>query len=256
MTEQYPRVAVLTYRILADDHYDYPRSAKLDGELRGFRFELRHHKAAFVPLERIRSEDEARALLEPQLRAWTLDAALRHGPGSLRFEFVASHVQKAAPPPGVVEATGHALLSIRGLKMNIIQGFATHPGPPQDFAVDEYVQILGELFLLARGTPKTVLYMAYSMTTCLEEYFGGLAGASKRLAISKPVLETVERLSNSRGTGVEARKFNAGKRDPLTAAEREWLLLRMETIVRRAGAAAAGAPVGKTITLGEVPLPT
>jgi hypothetical protein len=255
---EYPRVAGLNYRIVPAGVHRYAETATLVGRIDRFEFSLRHLSAFFTPLVRFATEKEACEVLDPQLRAWELSATLREGVGALTFEFVNSHVQQAAPPPGVIEATGAILgISFTGFAPNIALTHSFHPPPPAGFAIDDDVCVLSQLFLLAKATPVTLLYVAYCMFTYLEYSYRSLPAASDAFAISKPVLKAISNLANSRGDGAEVRKFKRGvPRLPLLPEERRWLLEILTIIIRRAGALAAGVPVGPQITLDSMPLPT
>jgi hypothetical protein len=252
---EYPRVASLTYRIASDEPHEYAEGAQLDGGLQDFAFRLRHRTAEFSPLVRFANEADARAALEPQLRAWELEVALRNGCGALAFEFLTAQVERAPPRPGVVEIRGQAMMVFGGSAPMKIT-WNQHPAPPAAFAIDECVATLGELYLRARETPSMLLYLAYSATTCLEFYYGGLASARKHLAIAVNVFKKVNELANTRGMGADARKFYDGHpRAPLSPGEQDWLMRMLEAIVRRAAAGQAGAPVGDEITLETMPVP-
>lgn len=251
----YPRVNALVYRIQSDEEYQYAAQAECNGALREFTFRLHYLHARFTPSVRFADVEQARAALEPQLRAWDLFTALEYGRRALQFIFLNADVQEQAPPPGAIQLEGASMAAF-GCAITKIITLEQHPPPPQGFAVDECVETLGALFLLARTAPTTLLYVAYSMTTCLEYHYQGFAGASKRLSIAKNVLQPINVYANERGVGAEVRKFNPKvQRKPLSLAEREGLIKILEEIVRRAGLAAAGAIPAPPVTLATIPLP-
>lgn len=256
MVDQYPRVVSLRYRIESLATHEYAREAAYDGEIRGFSVRLRCRDAVFTPHGCFAREEDALSALEPLLRAWELDTALNHGPGVLRFKFIGAHVQQDAPRPGVIQMQGAASVAFAGTP-TLTLTHNHHPAPPQYFVADEFVATLGDLYLLARETPRTLLYIAYSTLTCVELYCEGLANASTRLGISQNVFTQVARLANERGVGAEARKFKQGvHREPLSRSERAWLTRVLKIMVQRSGIAAAGGPVGEQVTLKSMPLPT
>src|SRR5262249_31775625 len=112
-----------------------------------------------------------------------------------------------APRPGVAQLEGDSLFASGGTPTKTIT-FDQHPPPAQDFAVDECVETLGALFLLARTVAATLLSVAYSMTTCLEYHYGGWRGASNRLSIAKNVFDRINEFATARGIGAEIRKFD------------------------------------------------
>lgn len=166
---EYPRVITLVYRIASDEVHQYAEDAELSDTLGNFAFRLHRRNAEFRPLVRFAKEEDARAELEPQLRAWELDAAIKHGPGAFAFMFLTSHIQQEAPKPGVIKVPG-AAMTLTGGSPTTTLTYKHYPTPPRGFVVDECVQTLGELFLLARTVSLVLLYIAYSMTTCLEYY--------------------------------------------------------------------------------------
>jgi hypothetical protein len=142
-----------------------------------------------------------------------LDAAITHRPGAFAFRFLTSHIQQAAPRPGVIEVPGAAMAFTTG-SPTLTLTYKNYPAPPRGFVVDESVQTLGELFLLTRKSPLVLLYIAYSMATCLEYSYGSLAEAARRLAISQNLLARISELATARGAGAEVRKFDQEYNEP------------------------------------------
>jgi hypothetical protein len=255
LTTQYPRVSFLSYRIISGDSHKFATEAELEGHLAGFRFHLRGEDAVFFPLEHFSSEVEARSALDPQLRAWELATALTEGLDVLAFKFLYANLEKAPPEPGVTIVPFVAQLTIGGLAPRVIVTHGVHRSPPTGFAMDECVETLGALLLFAKRTPHALLYVAYSMTTCVETYHGPQPNvAASSLGFSANVFQRINELANTRGVGAEARKFVPGAtRTQLSTSERAWLLQMLELIVRRAAAVAAGESPGDKITLSSQP---
>ena len=256
MTDQYPRVASLSYQINSSETHKFAPEADTEGKLTSFRFHLRGSEAAFFPTTHFASADEALSVLDPQLRAWELDVAFTEGLDVMTFKFIHAHVEKSPPEPGVTTVPFVARLMIGGLAPRVIVTHSMHPLPPTGFAVDDCVKTLGALFSFAKRTPIALLYVAYSMTTCVELYHGPrLSEAAKALGFSSNVLDRVNQLATTRSIGAVARKFEVGeKRQPLSNDERVWLEVILELIVRRAAAVAAGVPPGEQVTLSSHPL--
>jgi hypothetical protein len=253
--DDYPRIASLTFRILSSDSHKYAEEAALEGQLIGFRFQLRCRDAVFYPLTHFGSAAAALAVLTPQLRAWELQAALTEGIDVLAFKYVHAHLEKTPPQPGVELVQFAAQVVVQGFARGTVT-HNVHPSPPTGFAVDEFVETLGALFLFAKRTPLALLYVGYSMTTCVETYLGPKSSvAANALGFSSNVFDRINDLATNRGIGAVARKFKPGEtRTPLSNGERSWLETMLELIVRRAAAVAAGEVPGEKITLSSHPL--
>lgn len=254
-TTQYPRVTGLTYQIETKEPHVYMADAESTGQVQGFAYRFKRYSAQFDTLKWYPSQEAARAELEPQLRAWAVHSALTHGAGVLSFKFLQAQVEEGPPVPGVARISGVACLFIGG-RVGVEISYRHHPQPPAQFAVDEFVQTLADLFNLARGTPLTLLYIAYSMSTCIEDQYGGRINAGATLSIAPALLKRINRLANERGVGAEVRKFDPNViRKPLSDAERDWLNSTLKLIVLRAGAVAAGATGLAEISLQSNPAP-
>lgn len=248
----YPHVAWLRYVVASTPSYRLGDNATYEGELDGFRASVCHNLAEFRPTKHFRSEAEARSALEPQLRAWELNAAMVHVPGVIEFTFRHSKIRERPLGPGELE--GVVAMTFAG-NLTAHVTIENVPPPPIGFAVDPMVRALASFYLLARKTPDVILHMAYAMTTCLEHHLGSLTDAAKVLRVSRPIFEKLNSLSSSRGEGAQVRKFiPRATPQPLTAGEREWVEQMIRLIVERAGASAAGAADLPEINFGTHPL--
>jgi hypothetical protein len=256
MADEYPRVIELTYRIDSGAGYEYGENSALDGTLPGFVYRLRRREAVFFPTEHFVSEAAARARLEPLLRAWELSAALQYQRGVLEFKFLGSQIQREAPRPGTIELRGTAMAASGSSAILTLTFEGPHPSPPAAFAMDEFVLTLVDLALIAQETPRVLLYIAYSATTCVKARFGDINAAAMALGIAPNIFSRINELAHTLGVGAERRK--GGLRSPpkpISQPVREWILLMLREIARRAGAMTAGAAAGEEITLHTHPLP-
>lgn len=258
MTElQYPRVELLRYCVELLPNTRIQAGAELAGEIGPFKFRLSDGFAEFTPLTHFASEAEAREQLDPKLRSWEIQLGLSWQPNVMLFRFQNSRVAKAPPSPGsMVIQLESASMVMMGESVNLVVTRSNYPPPPTDFAADDSVRTLAELYFLALNSPSVVLYLGYSFLSLTEAMHGGPKFAAKNLAVSAKVLEAIARLTNTRGTGIEARKHVANQpKQSLAPSEREWLMRVFKELVIRAGRLASGAPPGPELTLADFPLP-
>jgi hypothetical protein len=191
----------------------------------------------FFPTEHFGSELAARTQLEPLLRAWELSAALQYQRGVLEFKFLAGQIQREAPRAGAIELHGTAM-AVSGSSAILTLTFeGPHPCPPPAFATDEFVLTFVDLALIAQETPRVLLYIAYSATTCVKARFGDFNAAAVALRIAPNIFSRINELAHTLGVGAERR--TGGLRSPpkpISQPEREWILLMLREITRRAGA--------------------
>jgi hypothetical protein len=248
----YPRVVDLAYRIETGGSHRYAETAESSGLLHGFSFKLSPKRAMFAPSTHLHSETEARARLEPQLHAWECVSHLDHGPGALKFRYVSCYVQREAPQPGVGQIRVAGEIDIAGSAI-ALRVHSTFPNPPAEFAVNDCVSDLFELFVQAREVQATLLKNAYSMVTRLEYEFDSLTDVSASLRISENVLKRIKMLATARGSGAEVRKFRRSiVRQALSEDERQWLLRVLEILVRRSAALEAGKVAADVLTVADV----
>lgn len=99
-----PHVHALLYRIEHDNSVDYSKASPIEHEVeppnvnvkvedRCVRIELKDHYA---------TEDEARTAVEPFLRYWQIEVALRGRPGQFDLEYLKGEIIDRSPTQGVV----------------------------------------------------------------------------------------------------------------------------------------------------------
>jgi len=255
MEAGYPRVVDLTYRVVSASSHRYSETAELVGNHHGFRFKIADAVATFLPSAHFPSDADARAALEPPLRAWELDAELKHGIAALKFAFLAAHTEHSPPQPGVVTLRGVASMAVAE-QLRMVVTYRSYPPPPLDFAIDDCVQDIAEQYSRATQAPHTLLKNAYAILARLNFEYGSHSKAADALGISSAVLKEVQKLASNRGTDAEVRKFTANvPRMPLTEQERSWIARVLEIIVRRTGAVAAKARRGELVTFDTTSAP-
>lgn len=257
MPDEFPRLIALTYRIDSAAGYQYGENSALDGTLPGFVYRLRRREAVFFPTEAFGSENDARARLEPLLRSWELSAALQYQRGVIEFRFMGSQIQRESPRPGTIELHGSAMAISGGSATMTLTFAGPHPSPPTAFATDEFVLTLVDLVLIAQETPRVLLYMAYSATTCLKARYGDFNTAAAALGIAAKIFSRINELAHTLGEGAERRKGGLSSLPkPILQPVRDWILLMLREIARRAGTVTAGAAAGEEVTLMTHPVPT
>lgn len=179
------------------------------------------------------SVPEARQTVEPFLRAWSLDAALRYGPRSLEFEFERGQLVDRNPTPGVHTLIAEpATFAVRIGKPGLTLGLSAFPPPPPGMSFDPLVSLMFDRYTLYRDGGTTLADAANFCLTVLEKDAGTRDAAAQKLYIAKNVLSKLAELAATRG-GKMARKANGLQAD-FTGRERKWLEHVMAVVIRRA----------------------
>ena len=194
-----------------------------------------------LPAQHFASERDARGAIEPYLKAWEADAALRKGPGAIRFQFQSAVVvDRARRPAGHVSialAAGASVVS--GIAGHLTVGRRTYPAPPTAF---ELTPDLGSAFqrLDRYWQERTDLLSVGYFVLSMVEGSGSRADAAKKLKMDKKILAAIGTLTSERGGRDSARKFSDKGFVELSAAERYWLEEALRWLVLRVGEHEAG----------------
>ena len=213
------------------------------------RFELRKFYA---------DEDEAREAIEPFIQRWEFEASMRFGPGNFGLRFKEAEIIDRNPSPPEPRKKGFgasAVLPGLTASASVVLGFPHYPPPPGGGSVDlddlDVVKMKRRYnqFLLRRTTLPDA---ANFCLTVLADKYGGRPAAARKCGISKPVLDTIGRLTSTKG-GEDARKA-IGADDEFTSQEKRFLKEAVEEIIIRvAQVAADGRQRCPQITMKDLP---
>jgi hypothetical protein len=236
-----PHVEVLGYAFTAvDTRHDYSRAGPWQGNLGDFDCRLDGGMLEVRPKDHYADADSARQALEAHLHAWELWSELEAGI-RIRFRFKSAKVVDRQPTPGSVTVhVGMAETIEAANSLTVKLGHAEYPPPPPTALANSALveELLGWVRDL-RERQQRLLVVAYLFLTRLEFEYGNRHEAAVKLNVSRPVLDTLGRLS-AKNDPSERRKVK-GPIQALTETERQWLLAALPRITRQVAEIAAGA---------------
>jgi hypothetical protein len=248
-----PHVEALHYVVEHGDDVEYEKAPPLEHDTSDFVVRIENNRVRVTLISHYPTEADARAAVEPILRAWEIRTALEFGPGRFGFKFARSEiVDRQASAGAHVLMAGAGRLTATGMVVRLRVGRSKYPDPPTDFAGDISVEYMFERYRLYFGGGTTLADAANFCLTVLETSAGGRTGAGKRYAIAKKVLSKLGELAAKKG-GNEARKAD-GAQVAFSATERHWLEETMKRIILRAGEVAADPSVARPqIAMSNLP---
>ena len=182
--------------------------------------------------------ETARAVIEPMLRVWEVDADLRWNRGELRFKFDGADIIDRSPaPPGVVH--GRACLVTPGAMVSAVGTVSVHvdraryPEPPGTFRLNPDAESILLRYQSHLDGREPLPSMAYFCLTVVEAKTGGRESAATAYRIEKVVLSRMGELASLRGDRLTARKATGVQ--PLTGPERAWLEAAVKMLILRLG---------------------
>lgn len=251
-----PHVEAIHYKIGSVEtiSYENPKPMTFSNHLG--EFSLSDGKLRITPVEHFAGENEARTALEPFLRAWEINTDLNSNFGMVRFEFERVELVDRAPPlPGgsiVVTLEGASMVMI-GSSVIVRLTCREYPNPPTAFSATPEVMHAYRRWLRYRAGNEPLQSMAYFVLTLIESAAGGRPLASQTFQIHPDILNTMGRLSSTKGDAITARKAISQKQfQDLSPAEKQWLEEAVRCVVQRLGEHASGAQ-GSVITMAKLP---
>ncbi len=184
-----PHVADLMYRFQSTNELDrFTAPAPLDATVDGFDVRLENGILTATPHNHFASADDAREILEPQLRDWAAQARVQDVWHSIRFDFEDAHVIDRAPGPGVTAFawTAHG----RGVAFDavILRDNSFYPPQATGFRTDPVLDaILGRLHDLDQRRT-TLTDAANWVLTKVEDAYGGGAARGGQAQASREEL--------------------------------------------------------------------
>ena len=242
--------------MVSPDEVSYEGANQLSFESGALSLILDDAVLAIQPKSHYASVEDARADIDPFLRSWEIDAALRFGRSELRFRYDdAEIIDRNPPPPGAsqtLKVSAAGSVSVVG-NLTVMVNRVEYPSPPVLFLATPDVETLWHRFEGYRVGNEPLLSMAYFCLTLVEAKAGGRVEAAEALGISQGVLSKLGELTSTRGDEGSARKFHrAIPLEPLAGAEQQWVKAAVKTIIGRTGEIAAGGEL-PDITMADLP---
>jgi hypothetical protein len=234
-----PHVKELHYRLIHDEHVDYEEAPPLEHETDAFYVRVADGRAVFLMKEHYAATAAARAVVDPYIRAWEIDAGLEYGPGVFALEFERAVVIDRAQPDSLEGAMYGAAVAVCGTDAILSKSMERFPTPPQSLKVSPEVEDMYYLYAESRRhrVERLVATNAYACLIRLEQMTGVSRGrraaAAKQYAISLDILNKIGDLTANRGGLAGARK-NV-ETAPFTQQETMWLLKVTQALILRVG---------------------
>ena len=190
------------------------------------------------PKVRIETQAEARAAIEPLLRAWEVQIGLDVGTPVLTFEFEGLRFVDGASPSGSGFGLHHSTAEL-GPDAFVVHHLKEFPPPPKGFVSTPDIETLWFRFRMYKQRREPLQSMAYFCLTVLKASCSGTDGVARILSVDKAVLRKISDLSTNTGDSKTARKRTHQLRVS-TAVERHWLEAAILALIRHMGEVAAG----------------
>lgn len=251
-----PHVVALNYSIEHEVSVDYSEATPICREVEGFNIRIEDNCVRFEMKQHYAAVEAAMEAVEPYIRSWELDVALRGQPGEFRLKLDTPEIVDRKPTPGKVELVGSLLLGELSFALGTVIVGKSYPQPPAEVSLKRNGKVL---LMYARyedyckGREK-LTNMAYFCFTVLKQLGGGSGkGVREKYGISGGVLDTFSRLAN-KGGSAEARKAGNLEGGELTPEERRFLQDAVKKFIRRV-AEEAQSPKGSFPKITKADLP-
>jgi len=235
-----PHVKALYYKVLVGADVDYENAPALTETTNEFEFSLNGEKAIFTMKQHYSTADDARAVVEPYLRAWNILIGLVHDPDDLKLKFDHADIIDRAPVSNnkktinlQAHIAGHVTFSDK-VHLHVSRG--KFPPFPKYFKASPDAETMYLRYKSYREGRESLTAMAYMCLTVFQASAGGRKEAVEMYCIDYDILDTLGRLTSTKGGPEEARKYpKNGKFDPLHPKEKKWIVSVVKTLIRRAG---------------------
>ena len=203
---------------------------------------------------------EALEAVEPFIQHWEFEASMRFGPGTFWLRFKEAEIVDRNPSPPEPRKKGFGASAVlleltASTSGSVVLGFPHYPPPPASGLVDpddDCVVMMKRRYDHYRLRRAKLPSMAYFCVTVLEAKYGSLSAAATKCGISRKVLETIKRLSSTKG-GKDARKA-AGADQEFTRQEKRFMKEAVEeVIIRTAQMAFDDSQILPQITMADLP---
>ena len=231
-----PHVKSMFYRLKTDESLTFDDPPALEREFPSFRIKLSSGLLSMEMKDHYPDEATARQAVEPFLRSWELDVALKSGRSEILFDFSSAEVVERSPQlPGntrILKA-GAGMYTLKGFPAKLIVSRKQFPEPPTNLKFSVDVESLWNRYQAYIAGRETLLGMAYFCLTLIE-WSATRKKAAQRYKIDIQVLSKLGELTSEWGDRSEARKLGPrAKQVALSSTQREWVLQAVRALIRR-----------------------
>jgi hypothetical protein len=254
-----PHVVALLYRMKLIEGVTFSEAPPLEFEVKDFRGCLTDNELRIEIKGHIADVESAKAVVEPFLDAWELDAALAVQRREFRFVFERPEVIDRSPIAGIHGVMVASMPSVQVFGRGTVQvERVEYPPPPPAFAVNAMVRQLWDRYEAMLDGREPVPSAGYYCYTALETLVPRETAKADRatwpaehLNVALPVLDMLQYLTN-RGDG-DARKFSPSPNE-LTHRQLKWVRTALQLLIRRLGQRTADEhAVLEELTMNDLP---
>lgn len=250
-----PHVVELRYRLVLDGGDEFRDPPPVERERDAFSVRLADDLLTVTMKEHHPTIDSARVRVDSFLQDWVISAALQYRRRQVSFEYEdADVIDRDPPPPGEphVITVSASIQGASTVRAKITVQRSAYPSPPDAFIASPDVQLMWTRYEQYQNGNEPLPSMAYFCLTVVAPADISRKDVSGLYNISLPILNTLSKLTSTRGDGTNARK--AHNLEPLTSREEQWIREAVLVLIRRLGehAAAPDSPKPK-ITMADLP---
>lgn len=254
-----PHVESLRYRLELGPDVKFEAPPPLTHETPAFRIDLKDGTLTATMNEHHPDEKSARNVVEPFLRAWEIDVALRDGRSELHFAFESAETIDRVPTPSAASMTLHGVCTAGKMgfasRTKLTLKRARYPDPPIRLTVTPPLEAMWYRYERCQAGREQLLPMAYFCLSVFQHSAEGRGNAARRYCVHRDVLDRLGELTSECGDLATARKVNAASAlRPLTTLEEAWIQDVLRILIRRMGEYAADSRATlKPITMRDLP---
>lgn len=250
-----PHVVELRYRLVLSGDDEFRDPPPVERERDAFSMRLADDLLTVTMKEHHPTIESARARVEPFVQSWEISAALQYRRRQVSFEYKDADVIDRDPtPPGGLQIINPSTMVVPATLFSPILTVLhrEYPSPPDAFVSSPDVQLMWVRYEQYLNGKEPLPSMAYFCLTVVAPADISRKDVSGLYNISLPILNTLSKLTSTRGDGTNARK--AHNLEPLTSREEQWIREAVILLIRRLGEHAAAPDTPKQmITMADLP---
>ena len=230
-------VESLNYKLKHVDEISFENPPSLEEDYQSFKLLLVNGLLVIEMKDYFETEQQARLIVEPYIKAWELDNFLNQGRKEIWFEFIDSKIvesnrTRSNGSVNIYPKTGELIYTGFAPTIHITRN--KYPTPPRNLCYTNDVESLLKRYEGFQKGNEPLLSMAYFCLTIIVSIANNRSAAGKIYNIDKDVLDKLGELTSERGDKSEARKAKGGTSfNPLTESEKTWINETIKLLIRR-----------------------